>query len=196
MVKNEVILITDEFNVPIKIHLAIKKLLKSPTYSVQEKRYDTNALGGMWHESGVIIEMAQFIFLTAMGQLLVKTFNDFVNTWKQLFKLRPLTPFYFKIKFKNGIILYFQLDNTNHEKKEIIYNKAEIKGALEKIQDTVKAFKKKSIQPFLHLLGDPDSIILKYDFESKRWLIYKTNSLASIFLDNMPFDLSDYKTLK
>ncbi len=193
---NEIGLLTDDYSISKRTHEETKSLFSSLGFEVNDERCDTSAAGGPgWLPHDFVLSMSSHLFDAALGVILTKGLDKLINIYKQVKQLdRPSSlkkdrqiHFYISTDLAFSVQLYFELDTFNYFSGQEISEKKEIEEAFRKIPYAYSDIQSVLTEKLFELLGKPMSIILRYDFVLKCWLIYDHDSDASIFFADTPF---------
>jgi len=165
---------TDNHYVKTSHHNTIKKVLIDSGYGIEEERSDTRAMGGpAWFPRDFIISISAAIFdglLSEIGkkglEIIIKTFKKMKEREKEL-KINM----HVNIELEQSADVYFVLDSQDYF-SNVSYNDEEhLEKAFSSIPRKIKEIESLFAKDETKVLGNPHTIILKYDFSDNNWVI-------------------------
>ncbi|MDD2785915.1 MAG: hypothetical protein PHS79_03415 [Patescibacteria group bacterium] len=187
--KNIIDLQTDEYEVSQKDHDAIKELIEGSGYKLRDIRCDTHAIGGpVWFPTGLILSMGSHLFDAVLAVICAKGLDMIIASYKRIANKSSYSGVNLVADINKNLSVYFDLDTYNYETGEIITNQKLIAQAIKKISPTFNQLLPLLTNDLLEFLGKPMRIIMRYDFQIKKWLIFDHDSNASIYFADTAFE--------
>lgn len=187
--------ITTDTGLSRSVHNKAKKLFIDLGFEVEGGQADTGAIGGpFWHETNFIISVLnEEVFHELVAILAGEGIRRLLSLYRDITEEKVGRPFYITTELVEGIKIYFDLDTFDYASGERVIDEAIVSSAVGKMSLAVKDLKNNLTDEMIDLLGQPNSLILKYDYSSERWLIFQNNSDASIFFAGTPFAAQEPK---
>lgn len=189
--------ITTDSDLPRSVHNKAKKLITDLGFEVEGNQADTGAIGGpFWHDTNFIISvLSEEVFQELVALFAGKAIKQLLSLYRDATEEKQGRPFYVSIELIEDLKVYFDLDTFDYATGERITDESVIASAVSKMSVAVTELKNALTDEMIDLLGQPRSLILKYDFSRECWLIFQTNSDASIFFAGTPFAAQEPKKM-
>lgn len=186
-------IISDESYVSGQIHDELVRIFSNADIVVKQTRGPSGDKGGIfWSDvHAVLLGVAGNVLwdvVKALGRpgvaKLIKVYKQTIRRRYDYTEFQP--PFYIMTDLDNGLKTYFSIDSFDYEQGKRIDDEAALEKMVQDIPATRDLLNNKFDDNTLSLLADPSSIVMRYDFVLKKWVVRHYNSLASVFFDEMP----------
>ncbi|MBA4336544.1 hypothetical protein C0416_02095 [bacterium] len=164
----------------------LNAIIKEAGFVPEFSRGDTSAKGGLfWFPVDVIIFATGVVLTGFLAQIGAKLADKLIDVIKKVSKDKNRSKFYIDTVLSNKVEVYFDFDIYDYKNQVFVEDKALFVKAFQEMPKSLLQLETALNPSTLALLGNPKSVVLKYDFELGRWLIFQCNSDASIFYIEM-----------